>query len=356
MYKIYENNIFKILTSENYNYFFNKINGYFARWGKNKEDDPKFSPFGPEICDFEVSTICSGVRTKTGERKLCPYCYKSCTQNGKNTSFETFKKVFDKITESKTLTQIAFGSDSQATSNPDLFKMMEYSREYGIIPNITVSDISDETADKIANVCGACAVSRGENKDICYDCVEKLINRGMNQVNIHCVIAQETFNWAMETLKDSIEDPRLSKLNAIVFLSLKQKGRGVSFNRLPAKEFKSLVDFATRNSISIGFDSCGAGKYLECIKDSENYNELSQYVESCESGIFSTYCNILGESFPCSFSEGEQDWEEGLNIINCDDFVKDIWNHPKTMEFRKKLLDSTQNNEHNCRECPLFKI
>ena len=31
----------KKLCSENYNYIFNTKNGYFARWGKTYEDDPK---------------------------------------------------------------------------------------------------------------------------------------------------------------------------------------------------------------------------------------------------------------------------------------------------------------------------
>lgn len=38
----------KIVRSKGYNYEFNKKTGFFARWGKVKEDDPLFSPFGPE--------------------------------------------------------------------------------------------------------------------------------------------------------------------------------------------------------------------------------------------------------------------------------------------------------------------
>ena len=47
--RILENEKEKRLYSEVYNYYLNKETGYFARWGKDKDDDPLFSPFGPEI-------------------------------------------------------------------------------------------------------------------------------------------------------------------------------------------------------------------------------------------------------------------------------------------------------------------
>ena len=39
----------KLICSKEYNYRFDKETGFFARWGKTKEEDPLFSPFGPEI-------------------------------------------------------------------------------------------------------------------------------------------------------------------------------------------------------------------------------------------------------------------------------------------------------------------
>ena len=223
----------KIFRSSDYNYNFNKKTGFFARWGKTKEDDPLYGP-SPEIADIEITTKCMGVGGK-----LCPFCYKSNTPNGKNMSFDTFKKMIDKfptypqklimiivdsqygfgyspeaiiktkegpkkvkdikkgdildiykkelahnpqiVTAIRTkkkdvpfLTQVAFGADSRAESNPDLWKMMDYCREKGIIPNITVAEITDETADKLVSKCGAVAVSRYDDKNICYDAVQKL--------------------------------------------------------------------------------------------------------------------------------------------------------------------------------------
>jgi SAM-dependent methyltransferase len=176
--------------SEGYNFIFNKTNGNFARWGKTLEDDPQVAPMN-EILDCEITTICHGVPNKDGIKTPCAFCYKSNTPKGKNMSFETFKGIIDKMPWTL---QVAFGADSECTSNPDIWKMMAYCRKKDIVPNITVANISDETADELTKYCGAVAVSRYFNKDICYDSVKKLTDRGMKQINIHALVSNETYD------------------------------------------------------------------------------------------------------------------------------------------------------------------
>jgi len=53
---IIENEKAKFLRSKDYNFNFDKVSGYFERWGKKVEDDPDYSLFGPEILDLEIST------------------------------------------------------------------------------------------------------------------------------------------------------------------------------------------------------------------------------------------------------------------------------------------------------------
>lgn len=145
----------KIVRSRTYNYNFNKKTGFFVRWGETVEADPSIAPF-PEILDIEVSEICNGVPNPSGVESPCSFCYKANTRVGRNMSFDTFKTIIDKM---PFLTQVAFGADAKAESNPDLFRMLEYSRSIGIIPNLTVANISDETADFLSATCGAVAVS-----------------------------------------------------------------------------------------------------------------------------------------------------------------------------------------------------
>lgn len=348
--KLYETNKVKIFRSDDCNFNFRKSDGFTQTWGKTEAEDPDWCPAGPMIADIEITDICAG---PTG-KKPCAFCYKSNTLSGTNMSIQTYMKVFEKLP--KVVSQIAFGGDAQATSNPDLQKIMWYTREHGVIPNITVANISDETADWLSKVAGAVAVSRYEDKNLCYDTVKRLTDRGLSQTNIHILVSKETLPWILETLEDRTTDPRLSKLNAIVFLSLKKKGRGTSFTSITQEEFKSIVDKAMELKVSFGFDSCSCGKFLESVKDHPKYAQFKEMAEPCESSLFSTYISVSGSWFPCSFTEGYDNWTTGLDVVNCQDFVKDIWNHPRAKDFRTKLLATASNNKLGCRTCPLFEV
>jgi len=331
--KIFENKDGRILRSQNYNYNFNKLNGYFMRWGKMPKDDPQFSPYGPEIADIEITDICE---------MNCRYCYKSNTSIGSNMSFNTFKNIITNINKNKQLTQVAFGLGATAEENPDLWDMCSYLRTIGIIPNGTVANITDETADKIASLFGACAVSIHSDKNLCYNSIKKLTDRGMKQVNIHHVIYDSNFEETLEVFNDIKNDLRLEKLNAIVLLSLKKKGRAKDgFNILPQNKFNILVEKAFELNIPLGFDSCSAHKFLKAIVNHPNKKNLEMMVEPCESASFSLYANVNGKYYPCSFAESG----DGIDLVNCDDFEK-IWNNNA---FRHNLII-------NNRECPLFDI
>ena len=335
--EIKDSKTFKILKSENYNYIFNKKDGLFMRWGKTEDDDPEYGLI--EIADIEISTICSGV-----DGVPCPFCYKANTPNGINMSFETYKQIFDKLP--KSLTQCALGGSANAISNPDIWKIMEYTRENGVIPNITVANISDETAEQLAKYCGAVAVSRYEDKNYCYDSIKKLTDRGMKQINIHVLVSEETYPWIMEIFKDTKTDPRLAGLNAIVLLSLKQRGRGVGYHKLSEEKFAEVIRYAMDNGIKFGADSCSAGKIMKALKNHKNIKNIEKSVEPCESQIFSGYIDVKGVMYPCSFSPN---LEDGINLLTINDFNKEVWFSDIVLKWRNKLLKNKRN-------CPIFDV
>ena len=370
---------YKALKSENYNFFFNKKDGFFVRWGKGNgsrnekiskqemelyliwcsiwkesfpveqfmsdlETDPPLSKNLVEICDIEIAEICEGVPGKGP----CSYCYKSNSGNkGENMSFETYKKVFKSLPT--TITQIAFGTGT-LRRHPEMWDIMRYTRENGVIPNLTINgDVSDEDLKKISELAGACAVSL-HDRELGYNCIKKLCDFGMTQVNIHQVIYLENFSETMQILKDRLTDSRLEKLNAVVLLNLKTKGRASKgFTILPQDKYNELINFALENNIGIGSDSCGAFKFILAIKDRSDAKRLETYIEPCESSLFSSYINARGEFFACSFAEKEN---EGLSVIECEDFMKDIWYNKKTREFSKEVIKC-----RNCNiGCSIFEI
>ena len=343
----------KVVRSRGYNYNFDPRNGMFMRWGETYDDDPTISPFGSEIADIEISTICHGITESKGIRVPCRFCYKSNRPKGEHMPLEAFKEVFHTLQSGKNnagLTQIAFGIgdlDPENGGNPDMFHIFDYTRENGVIPNVTINGdgLTEELAKRYANTCGAVAVSRYSPKDICYDAVELLVNSGLVQTNIHQLVAEETYEDILELYDDMENDKRLKGLRAIVLLSLKQKGRGTHFNRISDDKFQHLVDTALERGLSIGFDSCTANKFLNAVKDYENYENFEEMAEPCESGLFSSYVNVHGVFSPCSFVNDRIE----ANLIQVEDFMEEVWFSESMEEWREDLNSS-------CRSCPVYEV
>ena len=90
--------------------------------------------------------------------------------------------------------------------------------------------MSDEWYDYLAKTCGAVAVSYYGPQ--CFKSVKELTSRGMKQVNIHSMLSEETYDDCMELIDHVMFNDYLKDLNAVVFLMLKQKGRGQKLHTL----------------------------------------------------------------------------------------------------------------------------
>lgn len=352
--KIIDSKNKKLVRSKHYNYNFDKNTGFFARWGKNIEDDPEYSFLGPEILDIEIS---AGKCLAS-----CRFCYKS--NNGslptQNMNLETFKNILEKVNKYNQLTQVAFGI-TDINTNPDFFPIMEHCVEKGIVPNYTCNgwQVTEEIAKKTSEICGAVAVSV-YNKDVSYNAIKRFTDAGMNQVNIHFMLSEETYEKALEIVSDMKTDDRLSKMNAIVFLAYKPKGTHPNkFTTIIDREkYKNLISYCDSLGVSYGMDSCSAGMYISAIQDDVEKVEKSQYVESCESSLFSGYINVEGKYFHCSFAEGQGAWKEGIDVVDSDDFIKDVWNHSLTEKYRSASINSAKKSPYkscgDCRLCMVF--
>jgi hypothetical protein len=105
----------RVLKSEDYNYVFNLENGQFARWGKTQEDDPSWSPFGPEIMDIEIS-----------EGEGCPLSCPFCSPMGTLVNTPNGKVSIEKLVAK----DLVVGFDT-VNGNPKVQEIEEvYSRQY----------------------------------------------------------------------------------------------------------------------------------------------------------------------------------------------------------------------------------
>lgn len=250
------------------------------------------------------------------------------------------------------LQQIAFGSGSFGIENPEVFEMMSYARSVGVIPNITVANLSDESAEKFSKLCGAMSVSCYSDRNVCYDTIKKLTDRGMKQVNIHFVLHKYSKNIAIDIMKDMMTDERLKNMNAIVFLSLKKKGNGEQMQILSQEGFDEVINFAFENKIKFGMDSCSGAKFINSIHSREDFKKIMESVEPCESTKISSYINVAGKFYSCSFCENTESFKEGVNVLGTN-FVKDVWENERTVSWRNNLLEKNANGDFSC---PVFEV
>ena len=246
--------------------------------------------------------------------------------------------------------QIALGlTDLQ--SNPYLWDIIREGSSRQIIMNYTTHglDTTPEIAKRTAELCGAVAVSLNWPKS--YDAIKMFTDAGMQQVNIHYMLSANRVKQAKKIVDDMCSDPRLKNVNAIVFLRYKAKGNNIGAFQPPTNDtFAEIVQYCENKGVPFGFDSCSAHAYLKCIEGRENYTELAQYVEPCESALFSAYINVHGEFFSCSFCENHGDyWQRGIQVLNYDNFIDSIWYSPKVHKWRLKLLG-------NSRRCPEYEV
>lgn len=345
----YNGALLKICNSKDYNYIYDLNTGVFARWGSEENINATCAP-APEIIDIEVSTVCNGNGTP------CSWCYKSNTGVGKNMSYSTFENIFNRLPS--TLTQIAFGI-GDIDANPDLFDMFELCRRQAVVPNVTINGyrMNEDLYNRLAVTCGAISVSLYD-KDVCYTAVDELYRRGCDQVNIHALLSEETYNDCISLLDDCKSDERLTGLNAVVFMMLKPKGSRNTFTTLSdPNKFKTLIDKANDLGIQIGSDSCAAPSMIRYYRDNFEEQEVRNIISSiepCESGLFSLYINVEGKAYPCSFTEDGN----GLDVTNSD--FSDIWNS-ETLTVWRELLGNTTDKcsciySDRCRVCPAFKV
>lgn len=333
-----------------YHCFFDKRTGFNCRFGARAEDDPAYCGLGPEILDLEVSVNgCVPVPGSTN----CRYCYKNNTNAAPtNMSFDTFKRIVDSFP--KNLSQIAFGITGIKT-NPDLEKMFAYCRAVGIVPNVTTvgADMDNNAENMLCRWCGAVAVSCYTGaKDLCYQTIKKLHDRAETDygrdlhVNMHIVVSEDNMPHLREVLRD-IADKKVDGLKSVVLLRIKPKGRAAKMNCRVSKEtYSELVKFCLDNKISFGFDSCSAVPVMEVLKELGR-PELCSCCEPCESSKLSSYINVKGEYWSCSFAEGTN-FIKPVNVLEHASAIE-WWNGDEVKKAR-----FCENPA--CGSCPIYEL
>jgi len=300
-----------------------------------------------------------------------------------------FKQILDIMP--KTLMQIAFGITDNG-ANKYMYDMFRYCRDKDVVPNYTSHglDVTKQDAHLTAKLCGVVGVSvtpdlqndklndklhkgRLETK---YDAVARLKDSGMQHINLHYVVSNETVPYIPNLIESVRHDPRLQGIDAILFLAYKPKGRNEGYS--PIQNISIIRDIITEcfsQNVKIGMDSCSAPMFLKSIEDHTNKKLIMSMVEPCEAGLFNAYIDVVGALHPCSMIPGtnKEIWNTGIplhtyiaqgKIRTHADFIANVWRHERLHEWRRLLIHSSDTEScksecafHGvCRSCPIFDI
>ena len=91
---------------------------------------------------------------------------------------------------------------------------------------------------------------------------------------------------------------------------------------------------------------------MKAVKGHKNEEQFTQSAEPCESTLYSLYIDVKGDFYPCSFSPNTEGWKTGLSVLECDDFLKDIWFNERTRNFSEGVIKC-----RNCSQsCSIYEI
>ena len=320
-----------IYKDEKYGFFelFNEENGTLIRSDVNGVD-PESRSF-PELLDVGIMGHCNN-------HGICARAGIDCYQNGDHIdnphmSISDFE-IIARQTSGKVF-QIALGGAGDPNKHPDLEEILEITRYYRIVPNITTSGykITNYEIDCVKHYCGAVAVSwysrlvaGKETNEVTIDSVERFVKKEC-VTNIHYVVSVETLDEAIYRLKNNCFP---IGINAVVFILYKPVGSGkaekvIDANDKRLEEFFSLA--SEKHPYQIGFDTCFTPAILRWGK-----NVSSASVDACEAAMFSMYIDSKLRCYPCSFGI----WEDVIHESLHDKTIRDIWEGQNFSGFRKR--------------------
>ena len=279
-----------------YNFVGDTATGLTFRWGSGPAEDPAMAPW-PELADISISNYCTGG---------CTYCYRDSRPDGGCMCPEEYALLLRQLRhpEHGSVFQVALGG-GEPLLHPDFVRILETTREQGVIPNYTTSGryFTPDIIQATAAHCGAVAISHDPSR---LDPTPRQLRRLGEELaaagikaNIHYVLSRWSLPRAMELLEGR-HDELYEPFNAIVFLTYKPAGRasrdGVLRPGPQLEHFLKLLAAPQRlTALRLGVDACLSPLLLrEGTLD-------ATFFDSCEAGFFSVYIDEGLNVAPCSF-------------------------------------------------------
>ena len=320
-----------VYKDEKYGFYeiFNEENGTLIRSDVNGVD-PIMRSY-PELLDVGIMGHCN-------QKGICAAAGIDCYQNGnqRKTPHMTVSdyEIIARQASGKTF-QIALGGAGDPNKHPEFKEILEISRYYRIVPNLTTSGwgITDNEINLIRKYCGAVAVSwysrlRGnkETTPMTTEVIKNLLEHDCT-TNVHFVLSSDTIDEAIFRLEN---DQFPYGINAVIFILYKPVGLGHEDKVLSPddKRIEKLIqNVLNRHPFRIGFDTCFTSAIL---RYGQGFSKSS--IDACGAATFSMYIDCQLNCFPCSFGI----WQPGISESLHKKTIREIWTGSVFSSFREK--------------------
>ncbi|HCP14637.1 MAG TPA: radical SAM protein [Peptococcaceae bacterium] len=293
--------------------------------GKDSGAEP-FMAEMPHLLDIGIMGHCIH-----GASGLCVQAGVQCYQDGLNINqpnmpLRDYQGIIDQCKGA--VCQVALGGRGDPDMHEDFEALLAYTREAGIVPNMTTSGygLTPQKARWIRQYCGAAAVSwyRSEYTD---KAINLLLDAGVH-TNVHFVLGRQSLEEAIAIIEGKKIPPGIGRM---IFLLHKPVGLGQKRNVLDildprVRHFFSLFNDADNCRIA-GFDSCCVPGLLNMALKIHTAS-----MEPCEGGRFSAYVTPDLQLLPCSFDQ-KQRW--GVSLRNLS--LREAWNSDQFEAFRNVM-------------------
>ena len=280
--------------SKKYNFIGDSITGLTFRWGETFEKNPKYAPW-PELADISISNHCT---------KNCDFCYRDSKPDNSFMPLDDYQYLLQQLHHPYwgNVFQVALGG-GEPLEHPDFMKIIDITRENGIVPNFTTNGIylTIDLIVKLKNKVGAIALSTLDIKNIDKKVVHNLKINNI-KCNIHYVLNYDNIEQAIDILNGKYNQC-LEEINSIIFLTYKPMGRADNSRVLKLDHnFLSFINIIGNNFCvtRIGFDACFVPMLM-------HYTNVDlKYIDPCECAFFSVYVDENLKMSPCSFSNNKE--------------------------------------------------
>jgi len=304
----------------NFTEWFNPKNGFLIRSDVHgmKNHNPVQRSF-PELLDIGIMGHCHISHLNICQRAGVDCYQKALEKSKENMSLQDYELIINQCKNK--VFQVALGGAGDPNKHEDFEKILQLTREVGIVPNLTTSGIflTVKEIEIIRKYCGAIAISfysrlekdnngnYTETNSDTLSAIQRLVDSKC-VVNIHYVISTDTIDEAITRLNLKLFP---KGINAVIFVLYKPVGFGkqekmLDLNNKTFKRFLHLIQ-EEKFEFKIGFDTCCTPAILkECNLISE------KSLDFCEAARFSMYIDSELNAYPCSFDCDNQTYKVNL--------------------------------------------